>query len=149
MKVPGRAGGRADGWGGRTVPHHSSARSFLPLCQDLGLSLCVFLPEPPLHCKQPTQFWVLRWWRNCPPLPIWPFQSLTGRTGGKKYTTFGPAKIENWLESGCEKGMYIVVVIRPGRPEMRLTLRQTLRCFLSLLYFILSFLFLLKFNMMH
>lgn len=73
---------RLPGWG-RTAPHHSSAHSSLPLCRDLGLSLCILLSVPPLHCKQTTQFWVLRWWRNFPPLPTWPFQSLTERTGGR------------------------------------------------------------------
>lgn len=57
--------------------------SFLPLCRNLGLSLCVLLPAARLHCKQPPQYLALRWWRNCLPLPIWPFQSLTEKTGGK------------------------------------------------------------------
>lgn len=86
------------------------------LCPCAGTSAChsAFYSLHHHSCKQPTQFWVLRWWRNCPPLPIWPFQSLTERTGGKN--THCILSCQNWkrLECCCERGMYIVLVIRPA-----------------------------------
>lgn len=131
---------------GRAAPHHSSAHSSLPLCRDLGLSLCVLLPAPALYCKQPTQFWVLRWWRNCPPLPIWPFQSLTERTGGKNTLHSLVPKLKNgW--SAAVKGECIWSLLL-GRlvwnevdtaPDIEM-FSVTLGCF---------FLFHLKFNVIH
>lgn len=48
-----------------------------------------------------------------------------------KILYFLPCQNWKWLECCSERGMYIVLVIRPSRIEMRLTPCQTLRCFLS------------------
>lgn len=66
-------------------------------------TLACYYPNPPLP------IWCLRWWRNCPQQPVWPFQSLTRREND----TALHAKSENCQAAAADGGCSWAVANKP------------------------------------
>lgn len=70
------------------------------------------LPAQTLACyspRPPLPIWWLRWWRNCPQQPIWPFQSLTR---GKNDTALH-AKSKNWQAAAVDGRLSGAIANKP------------------------------------